>query len=89
MAAADNGLPNEVIHSRISLMLAVNPLMVMGYSIFETPVLHHPELYHRLDLTSYPFEPPRWDASSAGFASAGAILLGLAAAARRMLRKPA
>lgn len=79
------GMSGPAIGSRITLILSVNPFMTMGLSIFGHDLLHVPAFY-RLDLAAYQHEPPRWGASSLGYAIAAAVL-GAAAAIRRRFAK--
>jgi len=80
--SADAGASGEAISRRMSLMMDVNPFFVLGESIFADDLLHTPYLY-RLDLAGFQHVLPSWPATSAGYAIAGAALLGLAVALRR------
>ncbi len=74
-------LPGPQIGTRLSLLLSVNPFMTLGLSVFGHDLLHVPAFY-RLDLAAYQHAPPRWGATSFGYAVAAGIL-GAAAALRR------
>jgi len=76
------GMSAAAIGSRITLILSVNPFMTMGLSIFGHDLLHVPAFY-RLDLAAYQHFPPRWGATSLGYAVVAAVLGGAAALRRR------
>jgi hypothetical protein len=84
-AAADHHADGASISRRISLSMDLNPFFVMGYSIFDTDLLHQP-FFYAMGMADYVSSPPRWGVSSAGFAIAGAALLALAAGLRRVLK---
>ncbi len=79
------GLPGPSVGERITLILSVNPFMTTGLSIFGHDLLHAPAFY-RLDLAAFQHAPPRWGATSLGYAVAAAVL-GSAAALRHRLAK--
>ncbi len=80
--AEEVGMSGDEIDRRITLALAVNPFMVLGYSVFNEDPLVSPRLYP-LGLRDYRYRPPRWSRTAAGYALAGFVLfaasLGLTA----------
>jgi len=84
-AAADHNADGASISRRISLSMDLNPFFVMGYSIFDVDLLHRP-LFYNMGMADYVSTPPRWGASSAGFAAAGLVLLTIAAGLRRITK---
>jgi len=85
-ASADEGASGTAIYNRISLAMDVNPFFVMGYSIFDTDMLHLP-LFYRMGMADFQHGVPSWGASSAGFALAGAALAGLSFGLRRLTKR--
>lgn len=83
--AEEVGMPGDEIYRRITLALDVNPIMVMGYSVFDDPLLHKPAFYG-LGLADYQHGTPRWRVTAAGYALAGFVLFAfsLALAALRL-----
>jgi hypothetical protein len=82
-ASADAGAGGDVIFSRITLAMGVNPYFTMAYSIFDDDLLHLPYFY-RTDLAGFQYDLPRWPATSAGYALTGLVLGALAVALRRV-----
>lgn len=71
--AEEKGASMEAISRGVTRTLEVNPFMAAGYSIFGRDLLRS-RTFYVLGLESYPFAPPRWGASAAGFALAGFAL---------------
>lgn len=86
-AAADHNADGDAISRRITLSMDVNPFFVMAYSIFNIDLLHQP-FFYKMGMADYASTPPRWGASSAGFAAGGLVLVALAAGLRRLTAKP-
>ena len=76
------GLPGPSIGARITWILSVNPFMTTGLSIFGHDLLHVPAFY-KLDLAAFQHAPPRWGATSLGYAVAALVVGGAAALRRR------
>ncbi|MBV8878564.1 MAG: hypothetical protein JO332_01245 [Planctomycetaceae bacterium] len=85
-AAADQGASGDAIDRRITMALAVNPLFVTSYGIFDADLLHAPYFY-TVGMADFQHGTPSWGASSAGFAIAG-LVFGAVAVGLRRLRKP-
>jgi hypothetical protein len=81
-ASADAGATGEAIFGRITLAMGVNPFFTMAYSIFDDDLLHLP-FFYRTDLAGFQYDLPKWPATSAGYALAGAVLGALALGIRR------
>jgi hypothetical protein len=84
--SADAGASGPTIYKRITLAMDVNPFFVMAYSIFDTDLLLTPYFY-RTDLAGFQRGQPSWPATSAGYALAGAALLGIGLGVRRALKR--
>lgn len=68
-------------HGRITKTIAVNPFLVMGYSIFDYAPLHTEGL-RSLGLHDYEFTRPRWGATAAGYLAFGLLFFGAGAGLR-------
>jgi hypothetical protein len=73
-------------YRRITAAIAVNPHLVMGYSVFGFNPLHSEPL-RPLGLHDYQFGYPSWAATSAGYALAALIGFGVAAGVRILRRR--
>jgi len=72
----------DAVYRRITLLMDVNPLFVMAYSVFDQDLLHLPFFYN-MGLADYQRGTPSWGLSSAGFAAAGLLLAADGAGLRR------
>ncbi len=79
--AEESGAAAELISRRIAGALDVNPLMVIGYSVFGCD-LARSRAFYPLGLADYQFSPPRWQSSAAGYALAGFVFFAGALAVR-------
>jgi hypothetical protein len=75
--AEESGASMESISRGVTRALEVNPFMAAGYSIFGRDLLRS-RTFYTLGLEAYPFAPPRWGASAAGFALAGFVMFSAA-----------
>lgn len=85
-ATADGGSGGgDRTYARITLLMDVNPLFVMAFSVFDQDLLHLPFFYN-MGLADYQRGTPAWGASSAGFAVAGLVLAGISTGVRRAVK---
>jgi hypothetical protein len=76
--AEEVGMPGEEISRRITLAVGVNPMMVMGYSVFaDRDLVREPGLYD-LGLADYPFVTPEWGRTALGYVVTGFMLFAAA-----------
>ena len=85
--AADEDAGGGATYRRITGSVAVNPYLVMGYSVFGVEPLHG-EALRPLGLHDYQFGRPSWGGTTTGYAGAGLGLLGLAWGIGRLRRRP-
>ena len=88
--AADVDPGGQATYRRISFALAVNPYIVMGYSVFGFEPLHSDALLP-LGLHDYQFGRPGWGSTSSGYALFGLLCFGASRGltALRRRRSPA
>jgi len=85
-AAADRGASGEAIYRRITVSLDVNPLFIIGYSIFDTDMIHASTWFYQVGMADFQHGTPSWGISAGGFAVVGLILASLSVGLRRVLR---